>query len=278
MKGTRSPVAGPIWSWTRSHRSGRRRWPTGCAARLRRARGSKSVRGSTNPPARCSSSSPAADRSPRDLVSGRAPWEDGSELRPVRGLRLLAGAKLEASKRFVVTGNSRLTVAVARQLSARGGHVTVVDVGGEGTIARRLQADVRPRRRLSLRALLGAAEGRFEPGIHVASSGEDLQASLQAVALAGASCLLALSDHDEENPLVLQTFDPALADQLEQVEREVTVRRAYSVGGLAAPFFVALALGHENIRTMRFGDTELPILRLEVGKSSTLLGETVGSV
>jgi len=147
---------------------------------------------------------------------------------------------LEAPKRFVVTGNSRLTVAVARQLSARGGHVTVVDVGGEGTIARRLQADVRPRRRLSLRALLGAAEGRFEPGIHVASAGEDLQASLQAVALAGATCLLALSDHDEENllvglagsevapsvPLVLQTFDPALADQLEQVEREVTVRRA----------------------------------------------------
>jgi len=195
---------------------------------------------------------------------------------------------LEASKRFVVTGNSRLTVAVARQLSARGGHVTVVDVGGEGTIARRLQADVRPRRRLSLRALLGAAEGRFEPGIHVASAGEDLQASLQAVALAGATCLLALSDHDEENllvglagsevapsvPLVLQTFDPALADQLEQVEREVTVRRAYSVGGLAAPFFVALALGHENIRTMRFGDVELPILRMKIGPGSGLAGKT----
>lgn len=187
---------------------------------------------------------------------------------------------------FVMTGNSRLTVEVAGRLAALGGTVVVLDIQGDGAITRRLRLNAPQHDGEERSSVVGACQGRASASITVATAGDDLRKSLAETNLLGATCLLALADDEEENllvalaggevapdvPVVLQTFDEALADALEQVERDVEVRRAYSVGGLSAPFFVALALGDENIRTMRFGDVALPILCTEVAEDSPLVG------
>src|SRR5439155_8114645 len=75
--------------------------------------------------------------------------------------------------------------------------------------------------------------------------------------------------------VVLRAFDPTLADQL---ERGLNVRRAFSVSSLAAPNFVAAALGSDVLETMRLGDVELPIARLDLGPASPLVGLTASEV
>jgi Trk K+ transport system NAD-binding subunit len=189
-------------------------------------------------------------------------------------------------QRFIMTGNSRLTVEVARRLARLDGTVVVLDIEGDGAITRRLRLHQSPLDRRDHTIVEEPGETPLAQQILVVTAGNDLRESLASADLSSATCLLALADDDEENllvalaggevapevPVVLQTFDEALADVLEQVDRDVQVRRAYSVGGLSAPFFVALALGDENIRTMRFGDVAIPILRTRVRKDSPLIG------
>ena len=143
----------------------------------------------------------------------------------MRPLHILTG------RRFVIWGLSRLSVRVAAALMAGGGAVTVVRLPGEAGQAR-----------------LGAEVCVLE------ASPETEDAGLTRAGLAGAACLLALSEDDGDNlraavaaralapdvPVVLRAFDPLFADQLEQ---SGSVRRAYSVSALAAPAFVAAACG-----------------------------------
>ena len=171
-------------------------------------------------------------------------------------------------RRFVIWGLSRLSVRVARALAAQRAVVTVVLLRGE--------ADER-------RAMLGAGVTVLE------ASAEEAGEALARAGLAGADCLLALSENDLDNlrgavaardldatvPVVLRAFDPLLAGQLEQ---GWNVRRAYSVSALAAPAFVAAACGDRVLETLRLGDGEAPICRLTVRPGSPLIGLDAGAV
>jgi Trk K+ transport system NAD-binding subunit len=97
------------------------------------------------------------------------------------------------------------------------------------------------------------------------------------------SCLLAVGDDDLQNvrccvavrevspdiPVVLRAFDPALAYQL---ETGLNVRRAYSVSALSAPAFVAAALGSTVLETLRIGDEEVCVCKVDVTSDSPLVG------
>ena len=165
-------------------------------------------------------------------------------------------------KRFIICGISRLAVRVARALAASNAEVTVLRRPGEGEALVPLLPS-------SARVLTA----------HV----EEEARRLTEAGAARATCVLALGDDDLENlkaavashkaapdlPVVLRTFDPALADQLEQ---GLNIRRAYSMSALAAPAFVAAACGDEVLETLRLGDGEVPVCRMIVRPGSPLVG------
>jgi Trk K+ transport system NAD-binding subunit len=175
------------------------------------------------------------------------------------------GALHLAGKRFVLSGFSRLALRVAELLVAGGADVSIVG-DGQTTLRGRLQRSVR----------------------WVPADGDHAQA-LRAAGLEGAECLLLLSDDDLDNlrgalagqavaptvPVVLRAFDATLSDQL---ERGLNVRRAYSVSSLAAPSFVAAALGAQVRETMRLGDVEVPITELDLQPGAPLVGLTASQV
>lgn len=164
--------------------------------------------------------------------------------------------------RFVLTGLSRLTVRVAELLLERGAEVTLVTEHHDHELLAVMPADV---------TLIGRA-GPWSGRLHEAE-------------LAGAECLLPLSEDDLENlrvvaaagdlapdvPVVLRAFDARL---VEQFEAGTNVRRCYSASALAAPEFVAAALGEEIVETLRLADDEVPLCLLEVRPDSPLVGIT----
>lgn len=164
-------------------------------------------------------------------------------------------------QRFVITGVSRLAVRVARRLHRTGAEVVVV-----------VKDDDDP----SLLGSFGAA-ARVLVGDH------DRAVALRDAGIAGADGLLALDDDDLENlrsvscatavapdvPIVLRSFDANLADQLEV---SANIRRAYSLSALAAPSFVAAAIGDQALQTLRLGDDEIPLVQLTVGTKGPVVG------
>ena len=162
-------------------------------------------------------------------------------------------------RRFVITGLSRLSVRVVHQLHQLGAR-SVVLVGDDH--------DSR---------LVDAIGDRAE----VVPADGERSAALAAAGLGSADGLLALSDDDLDNlrsvgcaaaiapdvPIVMRSFDPALADRMELGSN---VRRAFSVSALAAPAFVAAALGDEVLQTLRLGRDEVPLLRLTVAGAGSL--------
>jgi Trk K+ transport system NAD-binding subunit len=169
-------------------------------------------------------------------------------------------------KRFIICGLSRLTTRVAQALTERQAHVVVIR-GAEGE---------------ELVPLLGK-------DVHVQCAGGDRTSALRAAGVAEAACVLALGEDDLTNlhvavaareiapevPVVLRSFDPMLADQLEQ---GLNVRRAFSVSSLSAPTFVAAALAEEVIETLRLGDAEVPLCRMEVRPASPMAGRTAREI
>jgi Trk K+ transport system NAD-binding subunit len=169
-------------------------------------------------------------------------------------------------KRFIICGLSRLTTRVAQALSERQAHVVVIR-GAEGE---------------ELVPLLAK-------NVQIRFAGGDRTGSLRAAGVEEAACVLALGDDDLTNlqvavaareiapdvPVVLRSFDPTLADQLEQ---GLNVRRAFSVSSLSAPTFVAAALAEEVVETLRVGDAEVPLCRLGVRPGSPLAGRTAQEI
>lgn len=164
-------------------------------------------------------------------------------------------------RRFVITGVSRLSVRVARALTEAGADVVLV-------AGRHADEEL-------LSVVSRVATIRTED--------VDRATSLVAAGLEGADGLLALDDDDLDNlrtvgcaaslaptvPVVLRSFDAALADR---VELGSNVRRAYSLSALAAPAFVAAAIGDEALTTLRLGDDEVPLVQLTVGDAGPLTG------
>jgi len=169
---------------------------------------------------------------------------------------------LVVGRRFVIHGLTRLTVRVARLLADELAEVVVVAAERDRDMA----------------TTLGE-------GARVVWVGTSLAEAFEEAGLAGAQGLLLLGEDDRENlhaavvahamapaiPIVLRTFNPALEDQL---ERSLNLRRAYSVSQLAAPAFVAAALGEEMVQTMHLGGDEVTLCRVLVGKGSPLTGAT----
>jgi Trk K+ transport system NAD-binding subunit len=169
--------------------------------------------------------------------------------------------------RFVITGLSRLAVRVARELQQLGSEVTVVveedDDRHLATVIDRVATVVR-------------GDG-------------DRPAALEAARTRGADALLAVGDDDLDNlrtvacaaaldadvPVVLRSFDAAVADQLELAPN---VRRAFSVSGLAAPAFVAAAAGDHTVQTLRLGADEIPLLRARIRAGGPLDGCTPDAI
>ena len=190
-------------------------------------------------------------------------------------------------RRFVIYGSGRLAIAVARHFRRNHPHATVALVGDPQTVAALGSDGVEPHTEQSDLATEQS---------DLATEQSDLATSFKQAGLRDAACLLALNDSDEENiraatvardqfptkPVVIHTFDPRFADLLEQGERgfriALNIRRAYSMAGLAAPFFVALALEEKNLVTMRFGDTEIPISQLKVGEPRSPLAATPAQI
>lgn len=171
-------------------------------------------------------------------------------------------------KRFIVYGLSRLSVRVSAQLIAGRADVTLIaTASGADMVAVALDPAVRV--------------------ISMHSAG--LVETLNAVAMDDAECVLALAEEDLENlraavlirrmwpnvPVVVRTFDPALADQLES---GLKVRRAFSVSALAAPAFATAAAGHVVLDTLRIADGEVPIVRLEIASGMPLAGMALADV
>ncbi|MGH9222729.1 MAG: NAD-binding protein [Acidimicrobiales bacterium] len=83
-------------------------------------------------------------------------------------------------------------------------------------------------------------------------------------------------------PMVVRVFDRLLAQQLEGLRatengRGLNIRRAYSLSALAAPRFVAAALGEEHLLTMRLAGGEVPLFRLTVHAESPLRDRTIAT-
>jgi Trk K+ transport system NAD-binding subunit len=171
-----------------------------------------------------------------------------------------------AGRRFVIHGLSRLTVRVARLLAEELAEVVVV--AAEDT------------RRLA--PMLGDTA-------HVVWGSGDLEADLTEARVSRAQAFLVLGDDDLENlqaavvgnalapatPVVLRIFNPVLA---EQFDVGLNVRRAYSVSALAAPVFVAAALGEEVVQTLHLGDDEVALCRVTVNAGSPLARESTEAI
>ncbi len=169
---------------------------------------------------------------------------------------------LIVGRRFVIHGLSRLTVRVARLLSQEMADVVIL-------------AAERDR----------GMSAHLEEGAAVVWLSGPLEAAFEEAGLSGAQGLLILGEEDRENlhaavvghalapavPIVLRTFNPGLEDQLEE---GLNIRRAYSVSKLAAPAFVAAALGEEVVQTMHLGAEEITICRIVVNEGSPLVGAT----
>jgi Trk K+ transport system NAD-binding subunit len=167
---------------------------------------------------------------------------------------------------YIIGGLSRLSVRVSQLLLEEGDDVAVLAYPDEE----------------DLRYLL-------DPRVRVGELAGDREQVMRDAGVGTAECLLALGEDDLENlrtvvagtaaapdvPLVLRAFDPTLAEQL---THHGQLRRAYSVSALAAPAFVVAGLGGEVDETMRLGDTEVPMARLQLAKGSSLAGLTVGQI
>ncbi|HYU58370.1 MAG TPA: NAD-binding protein [Actinomycetota bacterium] len=173
-----------------------------------------------------------------------------------------------SGSRYVLVGLSRIAVRVADVLAARGDEVVVVPEPSGGDTA---------------------AETLLRHRVRVMEPTPDREEALRAAGVDGADCLLAVSDDDLENlhaalaagavapdvPLVIRSFEPVLVDRL---ARSVRLRRAYSVSALAAPAFVAAALGEDLLATLRLGEDDISLCRLEVRPGAPIAGATAAEV
>jgi hypothetical protein len=187
-----------------------------------------------------------------------------------------------------ITGDNRLSVAVAAQLVARGAAAVVV-AGRDQDAARAIrEAVLRNAGRDHPNRVEIQATARRSPAVVVVVpltgvSGLDRLLEREPVALHSAHCLLALAHDAEQNlrvavvarrvagevPVVLRSFDPEYADALEREhpKKDRYVERAYSVAHLSAPSFVAAVLfgrARDHVLTMRVGTEYVSVWEVEV--------------
>lgn len=174
--------------------------------------------------------------------------------------------------RHVLTGVNRLTARVAGALLERGSEVVVVahhdDPGRDAVDDPEL----------------------LPPEVRIVSDPHRADA-LRAAGLQGAASLVILGDDDAENlrlaaaaveidplvPVILRMFNPEFADHLDD---HWHIRRAYSLSALAAPAFVAAALGEGVLDALRLGDDQILLAVLDVGDGTAglLAGATPDEV
>lgn len=175
---------------------------------------------------------------------------------------------MDVRKRFVVFGQSRLASWVTNDLVAAGHHVLVVYAVSE---------PVWP----DLEALGSLIEMRGVTG--------SVPIAFEQLDLEDVRCILAVSTNDEDNlhvaltankvapnvPVVLRTFDEALAQALDQ---GTNIRAAFSVSALAAPSFVGAALSEEVLATLILGEARVLVCRIVVDPRGRLVGRSLSHI
>lgn len=163
------------------------------------------------------------------------------------------------NRQYVLFGQTNLTLGVAHALRALEHQVLV------------LHKDARQEEILEL----------LPPDVEirqVSPRGSEFENALQ-----GCDCLLTLEDADQDNlriavrshlvapevPVVMRTFDPHLAEALQE---GVNVRRAFSLSSLSAPAFVGAFLAEEMLAAMTLSRSYFPVCRLVVEAESPLIG------
>lgn len=168
-------------------------------------------------------------------------------------------------RKFVIFGLSRLTTGVVAALSPQRNEVVVLHAPAAADLLGMVDSNARL---ISVR---------------------DRREALREAGLENADSLLALADDDLENlhavlaaheiaphvPVVVRTFDPTMADALEQ---GLNVRRAFSVSALSAPAFVAAVLADDVVETLMLRESQVLLCSLTVRGHSPLVGETLGDV
>lgn len=122
-----------------------------------------------------------------------------------------------------------------------------------------------------------------EAGARIVEGDARDERMLAAADIAGASALIAATNHDITNieitldarrlhpdlPVVARLFDQALAREL---EASLDVRRAPAKSALAAPTFAAASLGASVIGAFALDETMMVVSRIQVDAGSPLLG------
>ena len=186
------------------------------------------------------------------------------------------------------TGDNRLSVAVAAQLVERGAAAVLVAGRDQGDARAIREAVLRNAGRDNPDRVEIQATARRSPAVVVVVpltgvGGLERLLEREPVALHSAHCLLALAHDAEQNlrvavvarrvagevPVVLRSFDPEFADELERErpDKGRYVERAYSVAHLSAPSFVAAVLfgrARDHVLTMRVGTEYVSVWEVEV--------------
>jgi Trk K+ transport system NAD-binding subunit len=186
------------------------------------------------------------------------------------------------------TGDNRLAVAVAAQLVERGAAAVLVAGRDQGDARAIREAVIRNAGRDNPDREEIRAAARRSPTVVVViplpgAGGLERLLEREPVALHSAHCLLALAHDAEQNlriavvarrlagevPVVLRSFDPEFADELERERPDKAryVERAYSVAHLSAPSFVAAVLfgrARDHVLTMRVGTEYVSVWQVEV--------------
>lgn len=162
-------------------------------------------------------------------------------------------------RRYVLCGQTELTVGVALALFKHGHQVLVLHKGERDEELLELLPSEIEVRKVAMRS------PEFESALH------------------NSDCLLTLEDDDQDNlrmavrahlvapevPVVMRTFDPNVAEALQE---GVNVRRAFSVSSLSAPAFVGAFLAEEILASLSLAGSYFSVCRLKVEEGSPLVG------
>lgn len=167
---------------------------------------------------------------------------------------------------YVLFGLSSLSLSVAGELLTDAATVTLIHDGSSPELVDGLDPRIRP---------------LLDRGDHARALAE--------AHVESATCLLAVSSSDLANlqvamlaherapqvPVVLRTFDPLLATELEQ---GFNIRRAFSVSALSAPSFVAAVLADGVVENLKLSGQHVLLCQLTVTPHCPLRGLTVTEV
>jgi len=195
---------------------------------------------------------------------------------------------------YALIADAVLTARLSRALGVTRGRMRDhIIVCGLGSVGYRVVAELQ-----GSGAEVAAVElqegSRFESaarrlGVPVLNADARVTETLRSLGVERASCLMALTDDDMANletalnaralkpglRIVIRLFEPDFA---ERVEHAFGIAISRSVSALAAPVFVAAAMGWRIVTTVPVGKQVLVLAEPEVEEGAAMTGSTVGDL